>query len=123
MEYPQDLRYTQEHEWVRIDGERATVGITHHAQDQLGDVVFVEHPALGAELQAGGAFAAVESVKAVSDVYAPISGKVLEVNDALLDAPHGEGWLVRMTVANPAELASLLDAAQYARYAAAEVEG
>ena len=130
MDYPEDCKYTKEHEWVRIVGDNAEVGITHHAQDQLGDVVFVELPGVGTKLQAGGAFGAVESVKAVSDIYAPISGDVVEVNDELVDAPerinddpHGQGWLLRMTVADRRELATLLEAQQYAEYVAAEVEG
>lgn len=130
MDYPEDCKYTNEHEWVRIVGDNAEVGITHHAQDQLGDVVFVELPGVGTKLQAGGAFGAVESVKAVSDIYAPISGDIVEVNDELVDAPerinddpHGQGWLLRMTVADRRELANLLDAQQYAEYVAAEVEG
>lgn len=127
MEYPADRRYTREHEWVRIDGDIAVVGITHHAQDQLGDVVFVELPEVGAKLQAEGQFGAVESVKAVSDIYAPISGDVTEVNESLMDAPekinddaHGEGWLVRMTIFDRNELEALMTAKQYAEYAAAE---
>jgi len=127
MAYPADCRYTREHEWIRIDGDAATVGITEHAQDQLGDVVFVELPEVGTKLQAEGSFGAVESVKAVSDIYAPISGDVTEVNKALIDAPerinedpHGEGWLVRMTVFDRHELESLLTAEQYAEYVAAE---
>ncbi len=131
MEYPNDYRYTQEHEWVspQADGSTALVGITHHAQDQLGDVVFVELPAIGDRLQAGSPFGAVESVKAVSDTYAPISGTVTDVNEKLLDAPeqvnddpHGEGWLVRISVADAGELDSLMSASDYAAYAAAETE-
>ncbi len=127
MEYQDHFRYTKEHEWVRIEGETATVGITDHAQDQIGDVVFVELPAVGAKLQAGAAFGAVESVKAVSDIYAPISGDVTDVNEALMDAPerinddpHGEGWLVRMTVEDTLDGPELLSAAEYAAYVAAE---
>ena len=130
MDFPIDYLYTEEHEWVNLEQDTATVGITHHAQDQLGDVVFVELPEVGAKLQAGNPFAAVESVKAVSDIYAPISGDVTEVNEALLDAPerinddpHGEGWIVRMTVFDRAEARKLLDAAKYAEYVAAETEG
>lgn len=130
MQYPAEYRYTREHEWVQVDGKTATVGITHHAQDQLGDVVFVELPAVGAKLQAGGPFGAVESVKAVSDIYAPISGDITEVNESLIDAPekinedpHGEGWLVRLTVADINELPQLLSAEQYAEYVAAEIDG
>ncbi len=130
MEYPVEFRYTEEHEWVKIEQYTATVGITHHAQDQLGDVVFVELPAIGAKLQAGSPFGAVESVKAVSDIYAPISGDVTAVNEDLLDAPekinddpHGEGWLVRMTVFDGAEIQGLMDAQKYAEYVAAETVG
>lgn len=130
MEYPVDYRYTQEHEWVKIEQDIATVGITHHAQDQLGDVVFVELPAIGAKLQAGSPFGAVESVKAVSDIYAPISGDVTAVNEDLLDAPerindgpHGAGWLVRMTVFDITETQGLMSAEQYAEYVKAETEG
>ena len=130
MEYPADYRYTREHEWVRIEGDIATVGITHHAQDQLGDVVFVELPTVGTKLQAEGQFGAVESVKAVSDIYAPISGDVKEVNADLMDAPerinedpHGEGWLVKMTVYDRNELQSLMTAERYAEYVAAETNG
>lgn len=127
MDYPTDYRYTREHEWVRLDNGTATVGITDHAQDQLGDVVFVELPTVGAKLEAEGPFGAVESVKAVSDLYAPISGDVIEVNEALLDAPelinsdpHGEGWLVKLTVFDRSEIQRLLKADQYAEYVAAE---
>ena len=127
MDYPTDCRYTREHEWVRLDNGTATVGITHHAQDQLGDVVFVELPTVGAKLEAEGPFGAVESVKAVSDIYAPISGDVIAVNEALLDAPelinsdpHGEGWLVKLTVFDRSEIQGLLKADQYARFVAAE---
>ena len=127
MNYPTDCLYTREHEWVRLDNGTATVGITHHAQDQLGDVVFVELPTVGAKLEAEGPFGAVESVKAVSDIYAPISGDVIAVNEALLDAPelinsdpHGKGWLVKLTVFDRSEIQGLLKADQYARYVAAE---
>lgn len=130
MEYPVDYRYSREHEWVKIDGDIATVGITHHAQDQLGDVVFVELPGVGAKLQARSEFGAVESVKAVSDIYAPISGDVTAVNAELMDAPekinqdaHGEGWLVKMTIFDREELRSLMNAEQYAEYVAAETDG
>ena len=127
MDYPTDYRYTREHEWVRLENGTATVGITDHAQDQLGDVVFVELPTVGAKLEAEGPFGAVESVKAVSDIYAPISGDVIEVNAALLDAPelinsdpHGEGWLVKLTVFDRSEIERLLKADQYVEYVAAE---
>ncbi len=130
MDYPTKYRYTREHEWLRLDGEIATVGITHHAQDQLGDVVFVELPEVGAKLQAERAFGAVESVKAVSDIYSPLSGDVTEVNEALIDAPekinedpHGDGWLIRMTVFDRSEVEKLMTSGQYAEYVAAETEG
>ena len=130
MAYPDEYRYTQEHEWVRVQGESALVGITDHAQDQLGDVVFVELPEAGAKLQAGNPFGTVESVKAVSDIYAPISGDVLEVNESLLDAPEkvnedprGEGWLVRMTVFDISEIRALMNAEEYSKYVAAETAG
>lgn len=130
MEYPTNYRYTREHEWLRLDGDTATVGITHHAQDQLGDVVFVELPEVGAKLQAEGAFGAVESVKAVSDIYSPLSGDVTEVNESLIDAPekinedpHGDGWLIRVTVFDRSEIDKLMTSEQYAEYVAAETEG
>ncbi len=129
MDYPATYRYTREHEWVMVDGDTATVGITHHAQEQLGDVVFVELPSVGAKLQMEGTFGAVESVKAVSDIYAPISGDVIEVNEALADAPerinddpHGEGWLVKLRIFSSAEIDKLMTAQQYAEHVAAETE-
>lgn len=130
MAYPKDYRYTDEHEWVKVDGETALVGITDHAQDQLGDVVYVELPGPGDSVQAGVPFGTVESVKAVSDIYAPLSGEITAVNSDLLDAPervnedpHGEGWLVRIAVQDPDEIGKLMDAKAYASYVAAETEG
>jgi glycine cleavage system H protein len=121
MSYPDDLRYSKEHEWVRVDGSRATIGITSFAADELGDIVFVELPETDAELRQFASFGVVESVKAVSDLYAPVSGTVVEVNEALRDTPellnadpYGDGWIVKVTVADPAELESLLDATAYA---------
>ncbi|MFO7265377.1 MAG: glycine cleavage system protein GcvH [Limnochordales bacterium] len=118
--YPEDLRYTKEHEWVRLENGRARVGITYYAQDELGDVVFVDLPRVGTNVQAGEAFAAVESVKAVSDVYAPVSGRIVEVNEELADRPelinedpYGRGWIAVIEMDNPAEADELLDAAQY----------
>ncbi len=115
-----DTRYTKEHEWVRVDGEVATVGISNHAQEQLGDVVFVELPEVGREVAQHAAMAVVESVKAASDVYAPISGEVVEANDALSDDPalvngdaEGAGWFCKLKVTKPAELEDLMDAAAY----------
>lgn len=129
MTYPADYRYTKEHEWVKVEGDTALVGITHHAQDQLGDVVFVELPAVDSAIKAGDSFGTVESVKAVSDIYAPLSGDVVEANDDLVDAPeklnespHEGGWLVKVKVADPAELDKLMSAEDYQKYVAAETE-
>jgi glycine cleavage system H protein len=117
---PDDLRYTKEHEWVRLAGDVATVGITAHAADQLGDIVFVELPAVGTKVEQLAPFGVVESVKAVSDLFAPLGGEVIEVNEALASAPevvnsdpYGAGWLLRVRVADPGQLDALLDAAGY----------
>ncbi len=117
---PTDLRYTKDHEWVRVDGDTATVGITQYATDQLGDIVYVELPSSGTQLQQGGTFGVVESVKAVSDLFAPVSGEVVEVNDALSakpelvnQEPYGSGWMVKLRVTAADELDELLDAAAY----------
>ena len=117
---PDDLRYTAEHEWVRLDGNVATVGITDFAQDSLGDVVFVQLPDVGASVDAAGSVCEVESTKSVSDIYAPVAGKVVEVNTAL-DAtpellnqdPYGDGWIFKLEVGDPADVEGLLDAAAY----------
>lgn len=121
MSYPDDLAYSKEHEWVRVDGSRATIGITSYAADELGDIVFVELPEMGASLKQFGTFGVVESVKAVSDLFAPVSGEVVEVNEALRDSPElmnsdpfGEGWIARVQLADSAELDALMDAAAYA---------
>lgn len=121
-EPPADLRYTEEHEWVRADGDRVTVGITAYAQDALGDVVFVDLPEAGTAIQAGEPFGEVESTKSVSDLYAPVSGTVVERNEALETAPekvnqepYGAGWLVVIDLADTAALDSLLDADAYAQ--------
>ena len=120
--YPAELRYTREHEWAKVDGKRARVGITHYAQDQLGDVVFVELPAVGKALEAGKPFGVVEAVKTVSDLYAPVAGEVVEVNGSLADnpaevnqAPFGAGWMIRVRPANPDDVKQLLDHQQYAQ--------
>ena len=120
MNFPDDLKYTREHEWCRVKGNRAVVGITDHAQDQLGDIVYLELPEVGDAVRKGEAFGVVESTKAVSDLFAPVSGKVVEVNDPLADAPESinedpyeEGWLIQVEMADPKELAELLDAAAY----------
>ena len=118
--YPDELRYHPEHDWARIDGEEATFGITWFAQDQLGEVVFYDPPEPGATVSAGQPYAEVESVKAVSDVFAPLSGEVVAANEELSESPerinqdpYGDGWLVRVKLADPAEVDSLLDVAAY----------
>ena len=118
--YPEELRYHPEHDWARIDGDEATFGITWYAQDSLGEVVFFEPPDAGSEVSKDTAYAEVESVKAVSDVYAPLSGEVTEVNEALTDNPerinedpYGEGWLVKVKLSDPSEADALMDAAAY----------
>lgn len=123
MKVPADLKYTKEHEWLRREGNVAVVGITDHAQDALGDVVFVELPKAGATVKARGTFGTVESVKAVSDLYAPVSGKVAEVNTALADAPdivnkdpYGEAWMIRIEMADPKEADGLMSAADYEKF-------
>jgi glycine cleavage system H protein len=121
--YPAELRYTREHEWARIEGKRARVGITHYAQDQLGDVVFVELPKVGARVSHMQSFGVVESVKAVSDLFAPLSGVVVEVNQELTQQPervnrdpYGAGWLIVVELANPAEADTLMSGRQYEEF-------
>jgi glycine cleavage system H protein len=120
MEIPEQLRYSADHEWARAEGERITVGITDFAQEALGDVVFVELPAVGAELARGAMLGEVESTKSVSEIYAPVSGRVTDVNSALAETPerlnedpYGQGWICVIEASDPAELDSLLDAAAY----------
>lgn len=120
LKYPADLKYTREHEWFRLEGNVGVVGITDFAQDQLGDVVFVELPAVGSTVTANRQFGTVESVKTVSDLYSPVSGKVVEVNKALENSPelvnsdpYGAGWMLKVELSNPAEVDGLLDAAGY----------
>ena len=122
-EYPSDLRYTQEHEWARVDGNVATIGITQFAVDQLGDITMVDLPKEGEAVRKGAVFGTVESVKAVSDLFAPISGKVLKVNDPLSDTPesvnedcYDEGWMIQVECTDPKELEALMTAAQYEEY-------
>jgi glycine cleavage system H protein len=117
---PTDLRYTRDHEWVRVDGDQATVGITQYAADQLGDIVFVELPETGRELEESKPFGVVESVKAVSDLFAPLSGQVASTNDALAanpelvnSDPYGDGWMIRITVSDASEMDDLLDGPAY----------
>ncbi len=130
MEFPGDLRYTKEHEWVRVEGTRARVGITDFAQDALGDVVYVDVPEMGASVQAGSTFAEVESTKSVSDVYAPVSGTVVERNESLGDAPervnedpYGEGWIVVVEMGDPSQVDSLMDAATYEAFMRSQAGG
>ena len=125
MHFPTNLKYSREHEWVRVEGQRAVVGITDFAQSQLGDVVFVELPAVGATLVAGKRFSVVESVKAVSDIFAPVNGKVLEINEALNDAPekvnqdpYGEGWIAVIEWTSAGDLAELMNSEAYAEQVA-----
>ena len=119
MLYPANFKYTKDHEWIELAGDRGKVGITDYAQQQLGDVVYIELPKVGAKLKAGQSFGTIESVKAVSELYAPVSGKVVEVNTALKDKPEAisadphANWIIAIKVSNPGELSSLLDAAQY----------
>jgi glycine cleavage system H protein len=127
MAYPASFRYTKEHEWVDANDGVATVGITDYAQSELGDVVFVELAAVGKQLEAGKTLGSVESVKAVSEIYAPVSGEVVEVNGALQNKPetintdpHGAAWLVKIKLSNPAELDKLMDGAAYEAYIAAK---
>ncbi len=129
MNFPEDLKYTREHEWARSKGNRVTVGITDFAQEQLGDVVFVELPDVGDEVKKGEAFGVVESTKAVSDLFSPLTGKVVEVNDPLTDAPetinedpYEEGWLVVVEASDPKELAELMDASAYRKFVEEEQE-
>jgi glycine cleavage system H protein len=125
--YPENFRYTKEHEWVLVEGATATVGITDHAQQELGDIVFVDLPKAGARLEQGASLGSVESVKAVSDIYTPVSGEVTEVNATLADKPealnrdpHGAAWLVKVKLSNAAEVEGLLSAADYQAYIGAE---
>ena len=125
--YPENYRYTKEHEWVLVEGDAATVGITDHAQHELGDIVYVDLPKTGARLAQGQSLGSVESVKAVSDVYSPVTGEVAAVNQALADAPemlnsdpHGTGWLVKLRMSAPAEAEGLMSAADYQAYVGAE---
>ena len=130
MEAPDNLKYTKEHEWVSLEGNVVTIGVTDYAQDQLGDIVYVEMPAEGEEVTKDDTFGVLESVKAVSDCYAPLSGKVVEVNDILTENPetvnedcYGEGWLVKMELSDELELESLMDNVQYENFVAEEAEG
>jgi glycine cleavage system H protein len=125
--YPENFRYTKEHEWVLVEGDSATIGITDHAQHELGDIVYVDLPKVGATLEKGKTLGSVESVKAVSDVYAPVGGEVTEANGLLADSPeklnedpHGAAWLVKLKMSAPGEVENLMTAAEYQTYVGAE---
>ena len=127
MSYPENFKYTKEHEWVSVDGGEATVGITDHAQHELGDIVFVDLPKPGTPAKKGETFGSVESVKAVSDIYAPVSGEITAVNDLLSQSPeklnedpHGAAWLIKVKLTSPDELSNLMSAADYQEYVGAE---
>jgi glycine cleavage system H protein len=126
MPFPADLKYTKEHEWIKADGSSATIGITDYAQDSLGDIVFVDLPKVGSEITAGKTFGTVESVKAVSDLFAPASGTVTEVNSDLATAPEkinkeaNQTWMIKVSLKNPAELNGLLSAADYEKFVSEE---
>jgi glycine cleavage system H protein len=125
--YPDNFRYTKEHEWVLADGDAGTIGITDHAQEELGDIVYVDLPKVGTRIDAGKSLGSVESVKAVSDIYSPVSGEITEINESLADAPeklntdpHGDAWLVKIRLSNLEELQHLMSAADYQSYVGAE---
>jgi glycine cleavage system H protein len=127
--YPDNLRYTKEHEWVRVEGDTGAIGITDHAQQELGDIVYVDLPKPGTRVEQGKSLGSVESVKAVSEIYSPLTGEVTEINATLADAPeklnedpHGEAWLLKIRFEAPAELEKLLSAAEYQTYIGAEKE-
>jgi glycine cleavage system H protein len=124
---PENLRYTKDHEWIRVEGDVGAIGITHHAQEELGDIVFVELPKIGAALEQSASFGSVESVKAVSDIYAPVSGQVTEINSDLAetpekvnDDPYGQGWLIKLKLSTPDQVGKLMTAAEYTAYVGAE---
>ena len=129
MNFPEDLKYSKEHEWVRVNGDVATIGITDYAQDQLGEIVFVELPDEGEEFSKGDAFGVVESVKSVSDAYSPVGGTIMELNDPVVDSPeivnedpYGEGWLVKIEISDKTELKELMTAKQYEAFIKEESE-
>jgi glycine cleavage system H protein len=127
MNYPADFRYTKEHEWVHVDGNTATIGITDHAQHELGDIVYVDLPKVGSNAEVGKTFGSVESVKAVSDIYSPVSGEIVEINEGLASAPeslnsdpHGAAWLIKVRMTTQDEIKQLMTAADYQQYVGAE---
>ena len=120
MNFPSNIRYTKDHEWIKIEGEFAKIGITEYAQSELGDIVFVELPKIGSKLEQGKSFGTIEAVKAVSDLYAPVNGEVVELNKEVQDSPevvnkepYERGWMVKVRIENPAQLANLLDVEAY----------
>ena len=124
---PENLRYTKDHEWILVEGDTGTVGITDHAQEELGDIVYVDLPKVGAKIEQHGSLGSVESVKAVSEIYSPVSGEVTEVNPALADSPeklnedpYGAGWLAKLKLGNASEVDQLMTAAEYQAYVGAE---
>ncbi len=125
--YPKEFGYTKEHEWVRVEGEIGTIGITDHAQKELGDIVYVDLPKIGSAVEQGKPLGSVESVKAVSDIFSPVSGEVVEINESLADAPeklnqdpHGSAWLVKIRLSDTSQVSGLMSAAEYESYAGAE---
>ena len=125
--YPEDLHYTKQHEWVRLTDNVGVIGITDYAQQELGDIVYVDLPRVGTKVEQGKTMGSVESVKAVSDIYSPLSGEIVEINDALATAPeklnespHGDGWLVKIRLSAPTEIQGLLSAADYQKYVSEE---
>jgi glycine cleavage system H protein len=124
---PENLRYTKDHEWIRVEGDVGTIGITDHAQEELGDIVFVELPKIGATLEQSASFGSVESVKAVSDIYSPVAGQVTEINGVLAETPekvnedpYGEGWLMKLKLTTPDQVGKLMTPAEYTEYVGAE---
>jgi glycine cleavage system H protein len=127
MNYPAEFRYTKEHEWVHVEGTTATIGITDHAQHELGDIVYVDLPKVGTSAEAGKVFGSVESVKAVSDIYAPVSGEIVEINEGLSSAPeklnsdpHGTAWLIKVRMTSQDEIKQLMTSGDYQKYVGAE---
>jgi glycine cleavage system H protein len=127
--YPADYRYTKDHEWIKVEGPVGTIGITDYAQHELGDVVFAELPKVGVTMKAGESFGTIESVKAVSEIYTPVSGEIAEINSKLVDTPeeinkdpHGSAWLIKIRLSDPKEVSTLMDAAAYETYIAAQAK-
>ena len=125
MDFPEELYYSKDHEWAKVEGNQIIVGITHYAQDALGDIVFLELPPVGTDVEVNVPFATIESVKSVSDVYSPVTGKITEVNDAVTDAPeiinqdpYGEGWMVKIEMENKEELKNLISSEEYQKFIA-----